>query len=222
MKKIIFQNRSYFLVLFYVIMLLTIRMLIHRSFHFGFLFWNLFLAFLPLIISSKIAEVRKRIYSMLLFSIWLLLFPNAAYLVTDLTHLAHSSSKGYWLDLMILFCAALLGIAIATKSLQQMELWYRSMLPKRASHLLTLILLMLNGYGIYLGRVERWNSWDVLTETGALGYSISYQIRHPFRCQEVWLLSLVFGVALAIVFYSKKLIPAASYNSPKQDQKKAE
>ncbi|MEO6833070.1 MAG: DUF1361 domain-containing protein [Chitinophagaceae bacterium] len=152
------QHRNLFVGLTILIVLLGCSMLFHHNFHFGFLFWNILLAILPLLISSKIVATKRRAYRYFFAALWLLLFPNAAYLVTDITHLQSSAGSGYWLDLVILFSAALFGISVAAKSLHQMEIWYRSFLSPRLSFALSIVLLLLNGYGIYLGRVERWNT----------------------------------------------------------------
>jgi hypothetical protein len=48
--------------------------------------------------------------------------------------------------------------------------------------------------------VERWNSWDVLFNTGDLLRTIAYEVRHPFRCMEVWAMSGIFGMALGLSY----------------------
>src|SRR5690606_1713052 len=83
-------------------------------------------------------------------------------------------------------------------SLRIMEGWYGRRLSARATMAATVAVLLLSGYGIYLGRVERWNSWDILFNTGDLVSAIAYDVRHPVRSIEVWTLSGIFAAALGM------------------------
>lgn len=57
----------------------------HRSYL--FLGWNLFLAGIPLLASSYLLQVKRSIGQGLVFMGWLLFFPDALYLITDLVHI---------------------------------------------------------------------------------------------------------------------------------------
>lgn len=68
----------------FLALLLSIRMVVTKSLFFGFYVWNSFLAILPIFLSSYLVNGKlTRPVSLLVFIIWLLFFPNAAYLVTD-------------------------------------------------------------------------------------------------------------------------------------------
>ena len=68
------------------------------------------------------------------------------------------------------------------------------------------IFLCLSGYGIYLGRYLRWNSWDVVAAPFSLMADVSNHVIHPFRNREVWLLSLLFGSWMFVLYrYIKRL-----------------
>ncbi|MFN6075119.1 MAG: DUF1361 domain-containing protein, partial [Fluviicola sp.] len=64
--------------------------------HFLFLNWNLFLAFVPWILTSlvilnpKIQQSKFTLF--ILLGTWVLFFPNAPYILTDLFHLSYNSS----------------------------------------------------------------------------------------------------------------------------------
>lgn len=83
---------------------------------YAFLIWNLFLAWIPFLFSMAAYELDKRkIGGLLLLPLgvaWLLFFPNAPYLMTDLVHLTVRKSRyivegaiqnRYWYDLVTLF-----------------------------------------------------------------------------------------------------------------------
>ena len=182
--------------------LLAARMLWHGSFHFGFLIWNTFLAILPLCFAHCTTNTRRPVLKWLCAALWLLFFPNAAYLLTDIVHLHIRAGAAFWLDLVLLFGAGMYGVVLGLRSLRMMEGWYARMLTPRATLALTMGLLLLSGYGIYLGRIERWNSWDIVCNTGDLLSAITYEVRHPFRCIEVWGLSGIFAAALGLSYFT--------------------
>ncbi len=186
--------------LLFLVPLIISRMIWHGNIHFGFLLWNLFLAWLPAVASHCIHYARKPILTWACAGFWLLFFPNTAYLLTDIVHLYVRPSASFWLDLAILFGAALHGVVLFICTLQQMESWYSKLLIPRYTHLLTMFILFIAGYGIYLGRIERWNSWDLLFDTRDLLYSIAYELRHPIRCLKVWVLSTLFTTPLGLAY----------------------
>lgn len=183
-----------------LLFLLLCRILWTGTLHFGFLIWNLFLAVLPLVFSYYAVRTQSRMRALLLSALWLLFFPNAAYLLTDLVHLKHHNSSLYWLDLALLFAAGAYGVTLGFLSLQMMEAAFtRNMSPPfRTAAVFGLLLLC--GYGMYLGRVERWNSWDAVARPFDLLGIICYEARHPFRCREAWMMSGVFGSALQLLY----------------------
>jgi uncharacterized membrane protein len=200
MRRILHQYQPLIGGLALLFALLAARMAWHGSFRFAFLVWNVFLAVLPLLFAHCATHAGRAASRWLCAALWLLFFPNAAYLVTDIVHLSVRDHPGFWLDLVLLFGGGLYGIVLGLHSLRIMERWYSRMLPARAAMLVTIAVLLLSGYGIYLGRVERWNSWDVVLNTGDLLTAIAYQVRHPLRCIEVWGLSGIFAAALGLSY----------------------
>lgn len=196
--------------------LLMVRMYHTGSVAFGFLFWNLFLAVIPLCFSHWLTS-RKRasVASWVAALLWLLFFPNAAYLFTDLVHLTDRGGLLYWLDIVILVLSAIYGIAIGMLSLRQMEGWYGRWATGAWRPLITLSLLFLCGYGIYLGRMERWNSWDIIVRPVGLLRAMAYHALHPYRCFEVWMMSALFGISLYVLYllFEKRLGTVTVVNS---------
>lgn len=167
---------------------------------FAWMIWNLFLAIVPLYVSHHATRVEKRMNRWLLGIVWLLFFPNSIYMVTDLFHLSAREPVPMWYDLLLLFSTAVNGVIVGLISLNNMEQAMSTMLKKRLLHLSTFGILFLCGYGIYLGRYERWNSWDIVTQPFSLLSSVGYHIIHPFRNIEVWAISLFFGVWLYLLY----------------------
>ena len=149
-----------------------------RSFFVGhgrhlFLIWNLILAWLPLLLVLAIEEGRRRqricggIFAVL-FGAWVLLLPNAPYILTDFVHLQRSSARHWWTDLTLILWFSLVGLLLGFLALRRMQLVLAETLGQRRAFAITLALIPLVAFGIYIGRFERWNSWDVLVQPVAL------------------------------------------------------
>lgn len=143
------------------------RVLVGRSWNYNNLVWNLFLAWIPYA-ASMIAYGCFRLYPkrwwlLLLPGIaWLAFFPNAPYIVTDFLHLQKRPIIPLWYDIALLATFALTGIFLGIVSLRTMHFIVREKLGAVAGWIFTFGALIASGFGIYLGRFGRWNSWDLL------------------------------------------------------------
>ncbi|MEL7221911.1 MAG: DUF1361 domain-containing protein [Bacteroidota bacterium] len=207
--------RSLFLLSFLAIGLLGVRILVltpisneslqiqlrNGNFHFLFLAWNLFLAWIPLIISHWLIQ-QKRARWVVATSLmgWLLFFPNAPYLLTDFVHLRNSGGVPFWYDFILLSIFGTTGLILGIYSLEQIrkylvQYWSRSV----ASIMLTSTLL-LSGLGIYLGRVLRWNSWDIFTNPLGLLNDTSHLLFHPIQQWQAWSLIIISSTMLSLFY----------------------
>jgi uncharacterized membrane protein len=133
-----------------------------------YLVWNLFLAWVPLLLALRVEVMnqqpnRRRPWLFWATALgWLLFFPNAPYIFTDLTHLKLATRLRWWTDLIIILLFAVTGLVLAFLSLHRMQ----SVVVRRhgwlAGWLFVFAVAFLSGFGVYLGRFERWNSWDVV------------------------------------------------------------
>lgn len=148
------------------------RIVATRQFYFSYLIWNLFLAWLPLGFAVMTRVLFERCgwhwRTLAAGSAWLLFLPNASYIVTDLIHLRSHPPVPHWYDATLFAAFAIMGVALGFISLRiihdvvaQRKGWFRGWL-------FVLAVLALCGFGIYLGRIERWNSWDVLARPHVL------------------------------------------------------
>ena len=105
------KNESLFLVIFFALSLVIIRIYFAKSIFYSFLIWNLFLAYIPLIISKLIIFSDSKLTTAILLPIWLLFLPNAPYIVTDLLHLTHNKSAiSIWYDALLITTFAIIGM----------------------------------------------------------------------------------------------------------------
>ena len=143
----------------------------HRySIDFRFLVWNLVLAWIPLLLSLGVYDAYRRGRSLLwvapMIVLWLLFLPNAPYIVTDFVHLSASSRAPLWFDGVELSAFAWTGMLLGFVSLYLVHAVLRDRYGASFGWSAVLFVLALSGVGVYLGRVKRWNSWDLLTQPG--------------------------------------------------------
>jgi uncharacterized membrane protein len=146
--------------------LLILRFLYTGRLAFPFLLWNLFLAWLPFLLSLFIVfmSTRRRSHPLpflILGFPWLILLPNAPYLITDLIHLGRFSGAPLWYDLILLLSFGLSGLLLGLASVQTMHAEIDRIYGRLPGWLFTAITLGLAAIGVYIGRFLRWNSWDI-------------------------------------------------------------
>jgi len=165
-----------------------------------FLIWNLFLAILPYIISTLFLLYYKKINSLILtgiiLSAWLLLFPNAPYIVTDFFHLEPRANVPYWYDLGMILSFAWNGLILGFISLYDIQTALQRRFGAFKGWAFAIFSLVLGSFGIYLGRYERFNSWDVLTNPVELFLDIANRFIHPMQHPRTMLMTLLFSVVL--------------------------
>jgi uncharacterized membrane protein len=183
----------------FTVLLIIGRVVYTFQFTFLFLIWNLFLAILPLWFSHKLETALGR-KAWAYAGLWLLFFPNAMYIVTDLFHLRQREEIPMWYDLLLLLSAALNGVIMGFHSLHTIERWLSGFIRRRYISVVVFQLLYLCGYGIYLGRYERWNSWDIISNPFSLLLSMMRHVIHPFRNMDIWTLSTAFAIWMYLLY----------------------
>jgi uncharacterized membrane protein len=143
----------------------------------GWIAWNLFLAMIPLVLSIWLFrhrahwESRKRsILWWLVFMAYLAFLPNAPYLLTDIIHSINSAQMHYslWVIVLIVipmhFLAIVGGFEAYVLSLINQQYY---LVRQGAARWVLWIELMTHAacsVGIYLGRFDRLNSWDLVQD----------------------------------------------------------
>ncbi len=187
-------------------LLLTMRIKVTHSFFYLFLIWNLFLAFIPYVITFVLGSQKKwQCSSWILiptFGIWLLFLPNTPYLISDLQHLKHATHKTIWYDAMLLFVFASYGLYIMTLTIREMRQILSHKIDKKWLGLLLIPIFILCGFGMYLGRFLRWNSWDILQNPMSLFEDIIMRIKHPFIYSQTWIVTLGYASITSLFYYA--------------------
>ncbi len=182
-------------------LLLLIRIIKTDSIFYAFLVWNLFLACIPYAITLLLnLHKRNRIIFWPGFIIWLLFLPNSPYILTDLQHIRLSTLQSVWFDVLLILSFAINGMIVGFASLQLMQKLLRDRLSKKITNVITYLTLLLCGFGIYLGRILRWNSWDVLQNPMGIASDVAKRILFPVEHINTWAFTLGFGGFLIITY----------------------
>lgn len=177
---------------------------------FLFLNWNLFLAAIPWAFSTIILIRpqlhRKKLKLGIILGSWLLFFPNAPYILTDLFHLKEDGSMPIWFDLVLILCFAWTGLMFGFLSLFDIEKYLENFFKKWTIQTISVLILFVGSFGVYVGRYLRWNSWDIITEPFSLLYDIGKQMVNPFSHLRTWGMTLFLGILLNMIYWSFRAI----------------
>jgi uncharacterized membrane protein len=165
--------------------------------------WNLYLAAIPTALALVLFRRPTRMGTSwwLTFGAWLLFLPNAPYVLTDVVHMAddlrgaRSDTRVYVvLATYALFAAA--GLVSYVVSMQLFRRFLHRVVPSRG---VAPILVAVHGLcviAMYLGRIVRLNSWDVVLAPRTVLASI-LRVPHPFT---VVLLTAMFVIVGATAY----------------------
>jgi uncharacterized membrane protein len=171
-----------------------------------FLFWNLLLAWTPVLFAwLLVGKLKKQIWKepmpMFLTLLWLGFLPNSFYLMSDLIHLHNTGDIGMLFDIVLFLSCIWNGLLAGMISLVMV---HRQLLKRRSTNFATLLIggvLLLNSFAIYLGRSLRWNTWDLLVSPAGLLFDVSERIIHPFAHPQVFVTTLTFFVLLSSIYF---------------------
>ena len=161
------------------LLMIVLRLILTGSLRYGFLLWNLFLAWIPYLLGLLILRItirgtsrlRLRPGAVLLGLLWLLFYPNAPYILTDFIHviedIGNLTNALLWYDIILHAALAFIGHLIGLISLAILYRVIEQLYHRWLAWLVVVLACGLGGYGIYLGRFERLNSWDILFVPGA-------------------------------------------------------
>lgn len=186
------------------LVLFRVRTLISGSLDYAFLIWNIFLAWIPLGLAytASIFSWKRRF---LIFTVpvvavlWMLFFPNAPYILTDLQHLGYPKPDvPLWFDTLLLIWFAWTGLLLGVVSMFLMHDIVRRQFGRAAGWIFVFTAGVLCSLGIYIGRFLRWNSWDMFFHPLERLRDFMYYASHP-SMQSIIFIS-VFS-AFFIFFY---------------------
>lgn len=195
--------------------MVVVRILVTGHLGYRFLIWNLFLTWIPLgfsvLINYLYTSYKRNIFKTLLILclgvFWIAFYPNAPYIITDFIHLCGVNftfiSNGVninfllWYDFIMIALCILTGFLIGFVSLYIIHRLLIDRFNSFFAWIFVIAMLFLSGYGIYLGRFIRWNSWDIISRPKLLYHSILGSF-HKYA----FAFTIIFGLFLILTYFA--------------------
>ncbi len=191
------KNTLLFIALVILFIMVGFRLLYSGKLYYLFLIWNTFLATVPFVISEYMAKNNfSKFKNCFLAACCILFLPNALYLISDFEHLAERPPVPFFYDILLMFYAALLGLLFNILALRNIQVVALRFLKPKATNGLIAFIIFLSGFGVYLGRYLRWNSWDLITNPLPLLSDCAYRILLPHLYYYTWAVSLGYAFVL--------------------------
>jgi uncharacterized membrane protein len=186
--------------------MIAFRILYSGNTRYLFLLWNLFLAWVPFQISLYLSQNKtsRKWTARFWLAGWLLFFPNALYIITDLIHLEAKTNVPIWYDAVLLFTSAGTGLLMAFVSLYKVEIFLLKQISHSATNKLLLLCLFMGSFGVYLGRFLRWNSWDIVTNPFDLFKVIAVRFIFPIQYYQTWAITILFTCFFSLLYFAVK------------------
>lgn len=192
-----------------VVAMVAVRVAYSGNSYYEALVWNLFLAWIPFVLALAIYDGYRRgagrAQLIVGGGLWLLFFPNAPYIVTDFKYLRTWTGAPLWYDVVLVSAGAWAGLLLGFISLYLVQAVVRRAWGALNAWLFVLTALAMSSFGIYLGRFQRSNSWDVLVRPRTFAGDVWTRLADPGEHARVVAVTVLFTAFLAatyLVFYS--------------------
>jgi uncharacterized membrane protein len=176
--------------------------------HLG-LIWNLFLAWIPFMLAYfayAVSWSRISLYFIIpaIAFLWLIFFPNAPYMLTDLQDLSREPGGApLWYDVIIVVWCSWTGTLLGIISLYLMQDIIVRTISRAAGWIFVFAISSLSSFGMYIGRFVRLNSWDILQDPAETAMEILGIVVDPsMRLAAFTLLYTFFFLFIFLLLYS--------------------
>ena len=191
------------------VFLVAARIAYSDSVRYTNLVWNLFLAWIPFVLAYLAYTLSWKKWLLYLVIpitafLWLIFFPNAPYILTDLQHLAKESTCApLWYDVIVLVWFSWTGLLLGLVSLYLIHNIIQRTFGRTLGWAFVFIVSGLSSFGVYLGRFVRFNSWDILNDPKEIVVTIlGLAIDPSMRLVAFTILFAVFYLFVYLTLYS--------------------
>ena len=180
---------------------------------YAFLVWNLFLAVIPAVAAALVVRARATAARLMWAVVWLLFLPNAPYIVTDFVHLVPRAPIPLWYDVALLLSCAGTGLLLGYSSVADVQDAVTMRFGAAAGWVIATSALLLSGFGVYLGRFLRWNSWDPIANPTELLNRLGGYGLNPMSHPRTVAVTFVYGVCFALGYAALHVIGTTTMRS---------
>jgi uncharacterized membrane protein len=187
-----------------------LRIYLTQRQNYSYFIWNLFLAWIPYLISMYLpfsfAVMKRKWFAWILFLVWILFWPNSPYMLTDLLHLKEKQNIPLWFDLGLILSFAWVGLMLGFISLIEIQNLIRKQTNRLVAWAFAVFMIFAGALGIYIGRFVRLNSWDVVGNPVRVIFDIfSHFSDHLLRI-EMMGMTFMYAIFLLLGYLTIKII----------------
>jgi uncharacterized membrane protein len=178
---------------------------------FIFFLWNLLLSVIPYLSSeAAVYSGARKWVAIPLVLLTVLFLPNAPYIITDFFHLRTRADMPLWYDTLLIFSMAATSWLLFYLALFNIRALLRRWWNGWMTEIVIALICLLCGFGIYLGRYLRFNSWDILSNPNDLIDEIAERLINPSVHTRMVGVTLLYGAFLLTGYWVVRL-----YNNKK-------
>ncbi len=178
----------------------------YRSSQYYYLLWNLFLAWIPLLLSFYLKKIlAKKAWSsyeaMFVSLLWVLFIPNSFYMLSDYIHLNNFTGNNLLFNITFFSEIIITALMLGFFSVRIIEFEIKNRFSKVWSRLIIALIFLISSFGIYVGRDLRWNSWDIFINPGALLLDVFNHLSNPSNYATILTVVFPFFILIASFYY---------------------
>ncbi len=188
------------------VLLFIVGAITNERFTHAYLFWNLFLAWIPLLLALAIHRysndngLKKPALRASILAVWVLFLPNAFYLLTDYIHVTEIARVDPVFDSVMFSTVISVGCAIGIASLLIVHRSLLRIMSRLHAQIIIGVAIAACSFAIYLGRELRFNSWDIITNPLQLVSEIMRIVIEPSNHLQAYVTSLTFFIVILAVY----------------------
>jgi len=177
------------------------------------IFWNIFLLAVPFFLGRKLflfwqktkfKSTKDKFLGTLLFLLWLLFAPNAAYIITDSRHISGFCPENYyqicaqnaWM-IIVFFSYAAIGWIGHVYLINQLRPLFKNLYGRMGEMLYLWLISPIISLGLLLGLVDRWNSWDAFLHP----FGVVQSARHYLSDWTYFKNLLIYTIFLYLLYW---------------------
>lgn len=172
---------------------------------FGYLPWNLTLAWIALLVALWLERTLRRSlwsswYALAVTALWLAILPNTFYMISDFVHIQEAGRVDLLYDVVMFSSFILNGVILGFLSVAIVHNQLLKRLTARTAFAMVGFVLLLCSFAVYIGRELRWNTWDILTNPSSLLFDVSDRLINPHEHPHALTTTASFFVLLLSVY----------------------
>ncbi len=139
-------------------------------------------------------------FALAITGLWLVLLPNAFYMISDFVHIQDVSRVDLLYDVVMFASFIFNGVFLGLISLYLVHWELAKRLRRRTATTFIGIIILSCSFAIYIGRELRWNTWDILTNPSSVLFDVSDRVLNPREHPKAFTTTISFFVVLSSMY----------------------